>query len=127
MKSRFMAVTIGCLLVLSSGAALGAKTDPVTPDGGIMTVSRQYERVVTLAPGERTNISAVCLTGETVLSGGPSAIPAGVSIVYSTFIFDGYRSGWSVEWVNNTTNTVVVAPRTAAICTKGTMTLGTFQ
>jgi hypothetical protein len=87
-------------------------------------ILRTSERVMTLAPGEYTEVATVCLPGETVISGGPNEIPAQVDIVFSSFFFDGFGSGWQVQWRNNGTQTVTVAASTSALCVKGTMTLG---
>jgi hypothetical protein len=114
-------VTLVCsaLFLPLAGTAI-AKDDKA----GLPLVLRQFEREITLAPGERGNVAAVCLPGEVVVSGGPSSIPAIIDIVYSSLIYDGVGSGWAVEWINRGTQTVVVVPGTAVLCTKGTITPG---
>ena len=108
--------------ITSTTTVTSTTTTTIAPTTNV--VLRQYERLITLAPGERGNIASVCLSGETVVGGGPTTVPAQLEIVYSSLIFDGVRSGWAVEWINKGTDTVVVTPRTGALCVNGTMTLG---
>jgi hypothetical protein len=98
---------------------------PAGATSPLTIVLRHASRTVQLAPNEGADIASICLDGETAVGGGPSVIPASVSIAWSTVVFDGGpRSGWQVNFVNATPDTIVVTPRTSALCAPGTMTLG---
>src|SRR3954471_16358216 len=122
--NKMIRVTLVTALLAAASLATAAKDTGTTTPPGINTTLRQYERAVTVAPGERANIASICMDGETVVGGGPTGIPASLTIVYSSLIFDGVRSGWGVEYQNNTGGFITASPRTGAICTNGTMTLG---
>jgi len=94
--------------------------------GPLNVVLRSFERTVTLAPGENADIASLCLSGETAVGGGPSAIPGPpIFVAWSTVVFDGGPiTGWQVQFQNGGTATLTVTPRTSALCVPGSMTLG---
>ena len=89
-------------------------------------VLRNFERTVTLAPGESGDIASLCLSGATAVGGGPSGIPGPpIFVEWSTVVFDGGPiTGWQVQFKNGGTATLTVTPRTSALCAPGSMTLG---
>ena len=91
---------------------------------GLQITLRQTERVLTLAPGGQGDVPSVCLSGEAVVGGSPTSIPAAVVPVLSNLIYDGVGSGWNLTWQNQGTETVTVVPGTGALCVKGTITNG---
>ena len=92
--------------------------------GGLELILREATRSFTLAAGEENYVASACLTGETVVSGGATGIPAGPVIMYSSPTFDGNRSGWIVQYKNATASAITISASTAALCTKGKITLG---
>ena len=94
------------------------------PGGSVSAIVRHFTRALTLAPGETGGVTSVCLAGEIAMSGGPTGLPAPPAFIhYSTLVWDGNNSGWSVEWGNNGTTSITVYPRTTAVCVPGTMRL----
>jgi hypothetical protein len=95
------------------------------PSQPVSVVLRQFQQTVTLEPGENKSIAALCLLGETSLSGGPSFIPGPpIFVAWSTVVFDGGPlTGWQVAFQNGGTEAITVTPRTAVLCTPGSMAL----
>jgi hypothetical protein len=109
---------LGAICVLGASLAAGAKDNDA-----LGVIARPVESVMTIAPGERGYIPSACASGEVVVGGGPTGIPASVDIAYSSLFTDGVNSGWAVEWKNNGAETVVVSATVTALCAKGTITV----
>jgi hypothetical protein len=84
---------------------------------------RESTRQLTLSPGQGDFVTSACLPGEVVVGGGPTNIPGPpVIVASSSLFFDGVHSGWSAQFVNNGTETVIVFPSVGAECVPGSMT-----
>ena len=92
--------------------------------GGLDLILREGKRTLTIAPGGEDFVASACLAGEVAVTGGPSTIPSGPTIVYSTLTYDGNRSGWIVQYKNTSASTITITPSTSVTCAKGKITLG---
>ena len=124
-------VASGAVRIVSDATSCRNGEQPIAwnqvgPQGPLNVVLRNFERTVTLAPGESVSIASICLSGETVVSGGPSGIPPPpIFVAWSSVVFDGGpRTGWQALFQNGGTETLTVTPRTSALCVPGSMTLG---
>jgi hypothetical protein len=99
-------------------------TETLQPQGKPFSASvvlRDGSRTMTLQPGEMSVIASVCADGEAIVGGGPSGLPASLSILFSSLFYDGVHSGWFVELKNITEVEVTETPHVAALCVKGTL------
>lgn len=79
----------------------------------------EAQRTITLAPGETGFVSSRCLDNEAVVGGGPTSIPASLTITLSTLFFDGEISGWTVDFRNDGSESVTESPNVGALCVHG--------
>jgi hypothetical protein len=122
MRVKKLIVIVGVLFAsVVMVAPSGAAGRPAT---GLKVVLREYSRNFVLAPGETGGVTSVCLAGETVLGGSATNLPANVTLVYSSLVYDGTNSGWTVEYKNNGSEPAYVYASTAALCTAGSLTPG---
>jgi len=92
--------------------------------GGLELILRESKRTLTIAPGGEDFVATPCLAGEVAVTGGPTSIPSGPTILYSTLSYDGNRSGWMVQYKNTSAATITITPATSVTCTKGKISLG---
>ena len=119
-----LTVFVSVLTLLGSTVSAAEKDCDKNCPAPLSVRLRAVAQPITLEPGQRASVASVCLSGETVVGGGPTNIPASLDIIYSTLVFDGRSSGWTVEWKNNGSVVVTETPETGALCVKGTMTSG---
>ncbi|WP_255988810.1 hypothetical protein [Chitinolyticbacter albus] len=91
--------------------------------GGVKLILRQHDRTLSLAPGQEDFVASACEQGEVPISGGPSGISVGPSIVYSTMSWDGNRGGWLVQYRNNTNAPITSWQRVGVTCAAGSITI----
>ncbi len=118
---RIVGATSHCL---RSEASLDWNKEGPPGPSSLSVVLRETSRQLTLAPGAGDVVSSGCLSGEVVVGGGPTNIPANVTVAYSTLFFDGTNSGWSVRFENHGASTVTVLTAVSAECVLGTMSKG---
>ena len=109
-----------CLASLFAAAASHAGK----PTAGLQVFLREVSQSFVLAPGQSGGVTSPCLPGETVVGGSPTGIPGNVTIAYSSLFFDGSKSGWTVQYRNDSTQPASVQATTAALCTAGRLTPG---
>jgi hypothetical protein len=89
---------------------------------------REEARTITVPPNtpEGVGVASACLAGEVVVGGGITARTAGLEQLTMLSVgpfFDGSRSGWGVDWYNDTSAPVTVQVTIGAECVPGTMTV----
>ena len=117
------------MMKIAMGMALAslfvaAPSQAAKPKPGLQVVLREATQTFVLAPGQSGGVASPCLRGETVVGGSPTGIPGNAIIAYSSLFFDGTKSGWTVEYRNDSAQAVTVQATTAALCTAGKLTPG---
>lgn len=119
---KLVKIAMGAAL---SGVLVSAVAGPHEKDGSGLTVYlRETIRTFVLAPGQSDGVSSACRSGETVVGGSPTSIPNNVVIAYSALFFDGVGSGWTVQYRNDSAQSVSVYAATSALCTAGKLIPG---
>src|SRR4051794_30187500 len=95
------------------------KADSKDKKSDLTVYLREAKQTITVLPGQTAGVASVCQDGEVVVGGGPTGIPASLTVLYSTLFYDGHGSGWQVVFRNGNTNPVTETAAVSAICVRG--------